>query len=137
VIFSEPLTGGTPNILYSFDGTHGSFPLGSLTLIGSTLYGMTGKGGASNDGVIFSMPLTGGTLTVLATFNGTNGANPHGNLTLYGSTLYGMTVSGGTNGDGTAFALLLPEPSSVILLGIGAVAFVAMAARRRMRRQAA
>ena len=40
-IFSIPVTGGTPTTLLSFNGTNGEYPFGSLTLSGSTLYGMT------------------------------------------------------------------------------------------------
>ena len=32
----------TLTTLFSFDGTHGSYPYGDLTLSGSTQYGMTG-----------------------------------------------------------------------------------------------
>lgn len=57
VIFSFPTSGGTPTILYSFEGApnDGKVPWGSLTLSsdGSTLYGMTTLGGANNDGGIF------------------------------------------------------------------------------------
>jgi uncharacterized repeat protein (TIGR03803 family) len=45
-IFSIPVTGGTPTTLASFNGTDGEEPDGSLTLSGSTLYGMTVVGGA-------------------------------------------------------------------------------------------
>ena len=41
-VFSIPVGGGTPKTLYSFDCTHGDRPEGSLTLSGSTLYGMAG-----------------------------------------------------------------------------------------------
>ena len=51
-------------------------PYGSLTLSGSTLYGMTTYGGANNDGTIFSIPVTGGTPTTLLSFNGTDGEAP-------------------------------------------------------------
>ncbi len=54
-IFSIPVTGGTPTTLLSFNGTNGAHPLGSLTLSGSTLYGMTSSGGANGDGTVFSM----------------------------------------------------------------------------------
>ena len=40
-------------------------PYGSLTLSGSTLYGMTAEGGANSEGTIFSIPVTGGTPTDL------------------------------------------------------------------------
>ena len=64
-VFSMPVSGGTPTTLFSFDGTHGEGPSGSLILSGSTLYGMTLDGGANGDGTIFSIPVGGGTPTVL------------------------------------------------------------------------
>lgn len=70
-IFSVPLTGGTPTVVASFNGTDGSDPVGSLIQNGSTLYGITKSGGANNDGTVFSVPVSGGTPTVLASFNST------------------------------------------------------------------
>ena len=106
-VFSIPVTGGTPTTLFNFDGAgHGQIPYGSLTLSGSTLYGMTFGGGANSDGTVFSIPVTGGTPTVLYNFDGAaHGASPYGSLTLGGSTLYGMTLYGGTHGKGTAFSM--------------------------------
>jgi uncharacterized repeat protein (TIGR03803 family) len=98
---------------------------------------MTYAGGANGDGTIFSVPVTGGTPTTLLSFNGTNGKNPSGDLTLVGSTLYGTTYGGGAFGDGTVFALATPEPSSVVLLGLGAIGLGATSLRRKMRKQAA
>jgi uncharacterized repeat protein (TIGR03803 family) len=137
VIFSEPVTGGTPTILFSFDGAaHGSGPNGDLTLVGSTLYGMTLQGGANNDGVVFGIPMSGGTPTVLHTFGGADGANPNGSLTLAGLTLYGMTKNGGANNDGTVFAIVLPEPSGAVLLGLGALALGVLTLRRNLSQRA-
>jgi uncharacterized repeat protein (TIGR03803 family) len=106
-IFSIPVTGGTPTILTSFNGTNGEHPTSSLTLAGSTLYGTTYEGGANNDGNVFSIPVTGGAPTVLSSFNGTNGRYPQGSLTLSadGSTLYGTTLEGGANNEGTVFSM--------------------------------
>ena len=49
-VFSVPLSGGSPMVLASFNGTDGSFPAAALTLSGGTLYGTTDQGGAGNDG---------------------------------------------------------------------------------------
>jgi uncharacterized repeat protein (TIGR03803 family) len=105
-IFSIPTSGGTPNTLFSFDNTNGSYPLGSLTLLGSTLYGMTEWGGAHNEGEIFSIPTSGGTPTILYSFDGNIGADPGGSLTFSpgAAALFGM-AGGGIDGDGTIFCL--------------------------------
>ena len=121
IIFSIPVTGGTPTILTSFNGTNGDYPAGSLTLSGSTLYGMTNEGGANgNGGTVFSIPVTGGTPTTLLSFNGTDGEDPYGSLTLSGSTLYGMTEYGGANDLGTVFSL--NAAGQTYTLGTAAVA---------------
>jgi uncharacterized repeat protein (TIGR03803 family) len=136
-IFSVPTAGGSPTVLFSFDGTHGENASGALFLIGSTLYGTAESGGANNDGIIFGIPVTGGTPTILHTFSGVDGADPTG-LTLVGSILYGTTVEGGSVNGGTVFALsLVPEPSSVVLFGLGSIGLAAMARRRQTRMPAA
>ena len=87
----------TLTTLASFDRyTNGYCPLGNVTLVGSTLYGMTPNEG----GTIFSIPEGGGPLTTLLWFTDVPGSTPRGSLTLSedGSTLYGTTRSGGTNG---------------------------------------
>ena len=140
VVFSLPMTGGTPTVLGSFTFASGGDPSGDVALVGSTLYGLTFYGASHIDGTLFSLPVSGGTPTALVTFNGTNGGNPQGSLTpsANGSTLYGMTLNGGANNDGTVFALqLVPEPSSVVLLGLGAIALAATALRRHWRKRAA
>ena len=49
-------------VLHNFTGgADGSSPDGSLTLSGTTLYGLTNRGGSVNGGVAFSIPKTGGT----------------------------------------------------------------------------
>ena len=99
--------GGTPTTLFNFDGTHGEYPCGSLTLSadGSTLYGTTQEGGANGGGTVFSIPVGGGTPKTLSSFDGADGEGPTGSLTLSGSTLYGMTPVGGTKNMGTVFSI--------------------------------
>ncbi len=91
--------------MLSFSGTDGESPQNSLTLSGSTLYGMTGSGGANSDGNIFSIKRDGSGFQNLLSFSGTNGIGPDGDLTVSGSTLYGMTWGGGANGDGDIFRI--------------------------------
>ncbi len=90
-IFSIHTDGTGFQNLFSFNGTNGADPWGSLTLSGSTLYGMTSEDGGSGKGNIFSINTNGTGFQNLLSFNGTNGAYPYGDLTLSGSTLYGMT----------------------------------------------
>ncbi|MGA2068966.1 MAG: choice-of-anchor tandem repeat GloVer-containing protein [Thermoguttaceae bacterium] len=122
---ASPARGQTPTLttLFNFDGAHGANPwYGSLTLSGTTLFGMTYGGGASSDGTVFSIPTSGGTPTVLLSFtdSSTSGGSPFGSLTLGGSTLYGMTYSGGSNGGGTAFSIATTGGAQTILYNFGA-----------------
>lgn len=139
-IFSIATTGGPLTTLLSFSGSNGGVPFGDLTLgaNGSTLYGATALGGTYNDGTIFSIATTGGPLTTLLSFSGLGGATPGnypGDLTLSadGSTMYGTTGGGGPNDWGTVFSLSVPEPSTIALLGVGGVALLGHAWRRRRR----
>ena len=109
---------GSP-VLYAIVGPDGSNPYGSLTLSGTTLYGMTwfGDGAADRFGIIFQISTDGTGFIILHTFAGgtLDGASPHSSLTLSGSTLFGMTPLGGSpnlgtvfrmNADGTGFTIL-------------------------------
>jgi large repetitive protein len=105
-IFQINTDGTGYKVLHSFgDGSDGACPYGSLTLSGSTLFGMAGS-------TIFQMNTDGTGYKVLHKFAGppNDGDNPWGSLTLSGSTLYGMTESGGANpsaygGLGTIFEI--------------------------------
>ena len=119
-VFSIPIAGGTPTVLASFDGTDGTNPYGSLTLVGSTLYGMTENGGTNNAGTIFSVPVTGGTPTTLQNFGfgGASGGHPYGGFVLSpdGSTLYGEAQDGGANGYGVVFSIPVAGGTPTTLL---------------------
>jgi uncharacterized repeat protein (TIGR03803 family) len=61
---------GNFNIIYNFDGPHGSTPIGGLVLgVDGDLYGTAEQGGAHGYGNIFKIT-TSGTLTVLYDFTG-------------------------------------------------------------------
>jgi uncharacterized repeat protein (TIGR03803 family) len=67
---------GAMSVLYNFDGAHGKFPYGGLTLgTDSNFYGTTSVGGSTNLGVIFKITPA-GALTVLHTFASGDGILP-------------------------------------------------------------
>jgi uncharacterized repeat protein (TIGR03803 family) len=95
--------------LHSFVGgtSDGSYPNGSLTLVGSTLYGMTSQDGSSDQGTIFKINTDGNGFTIVHSFGSItwDGHGPKGSLTLVGSSLFGMTEGGGPSGNGVVFSL--------------------------------
>ena len=106
-IFSINTNGSGFQSLFTFNGTNGSSPgvSSSLTLIGSTFYGITGD--VWHNGTIFSFPVSGGTATTLCSFSssGQRTVYPVGSLTFSGSTFYGMTEYGGPINDGMVFSV--------------------------------
>jgi uncharacterized repeat protein (TIGR03803 family) len=120
-IFSVPVGGGTPNVLYSFSSTgtiDGSYPcVLVINSTGTILYGVCNYGGANTtDGTIFSIPVAGGSLSWVTSFAvGTSGSSPN-SLILSGSTLYGTTTLGGvTSGSGTIFSIPITGGSINVL----------------------
>ena len=94
--------------LHEFAGypNDGSGPAeSSLTLDGSTLYGMTQQGGSNNIGAVFKMNTDGSSYTNLHSFAGGagDGSSPQGSLTLVDGALYGMTPFGGASDYGVVF----------------------------------
>ena len=78
-IFSIHTDGSGFQTLLSFNGSNGAYPDGSLTLVGSTLYGMTigyGGGYAATTARIFSINTDGTGFQNLLSFSGTSGAYP-------------------------------------------------------------
>ena len=91
--------------LLDFDGVNnGAFSMGSLTLVDSTIYGMTSLGGSRNYGTFFKINPGDGSYTKLKDFfiMPENGAYP-GSLFTDGSYLIGTTSEGGINGLGLIF----------------------------------
>jgi len=111
VVFKVDTDSNDYTLLHNFAGwgeDDGERPPGSLTLSGSTLYGMTAYGGGYGGGVIFKINTDGTGYDPLREFvagNTDDGFYPHGSLTLSGSTLYGMTYSGGDYGGGVIFKI--------------------------------
>jgi uncharacterized repeat protein (TIGR03803 family) len=89
-------------------GDDGAYPQSqTLLLDGSTMYGMTSRGGDANWGVVFSIATDGSGFTLLHEFANTSGnaVSPYGSLILDDGTLYGMTLSGGANSNGVVFSI--------------------------------
>ena len=106
VIFKINKSGSGYQKLLDFDGTSkGSYPYGSLTLAGDSLYGMTAQGGSNSYGVIFKINKSGSGYQKMLDFKGATGYDPYGSFTLSGDSLYGMTTYGGTNGRGVIFKI--------------------------------
>ncbi len=94
-------------VIYSFDGTNGAYPNGSLIkALNGKLYGTTTEGGNHDKGVVFEYDYQASphVYTKLVDFDGTNGANPYGSLLeASDGRLYGTTSKGGDNDMGTIF----------------------------------
>ncbi len=109
VVLAAPLFSAHFRLLHSFAGASldGSYPCDSLILDGSTLCGMTAKGGGSSMGAIFRVNTDGTGFRLLHSFAGgsSDGKTPLGSLVLRGSTLYGMTCLGGSSDAGTIFKI--------------------------------
>jgi len=93
------------SVIHNFNDTLGRYPIGSLTLSGNRLFGMTSQGGAKDSGCIFSINKNGSGYKDICDFNGKNGAHPIADLVVSGNTLYGMTFEGGANQYGCIFSI--------------------------------
>jgi uncharacterized repeat protein (TIGR03803 family) len=99
-------TGYQEQVLHEFTGgTDGSEPVGTVTLLGGQLYGLTSKGGTGcNCGTIFKLSPDGSAYSVVFAFSGdATGFFPGDSLFAKGNALYGTAEFGGSNGDGVVF----------------------------------
>ena len=113
---------GKPTVLYSFDNTHGEFPIGPLVQGNDgNFYGTALDGGAFGYGVVFKLTPA-GKLTVLHNMNGTtDGGIPYAGLVqATDGNFYGANESSGAtstncpNGCGTVFKITAKGAFSVI-----------------------
>jgi uncharacterized repeat protein (TIGR03803 family) len=120
VIFAIDTDGKNYEVLHHFAGypDDGGHPYGSLTLVGSKLYGMTSNGGPTGGGVIFAMNLDGGGYQVICDLGSLTLGGPSGSLTLWGSKLYGMASMGGTGGGSGGIFRINPDGSGYQTLHI-------------------
>jgi uncharacterized repeat protein (TIGR03803 family) len=108
LVFSIDTNGSGYKDLLDFhinSGSAGADPVGSLTLSGNVLFGMTYFGGGFGDGLLFSINTNGSRYKDILDFNGANGEYPYGNVILSGSRLYGMTLNGGAHSNGLIFSI--------------------------------
>lgn len=96
---------GFTNIYTFKGGNDGAYPIASLILSQSILYGTAYSGGSAGDGTVFALNTNGTGFTTLHYFTGSDGANPYGGVILSGTNLYGTTKKGGSPGRGTVFKL--------------------------------
>lgn len=115
VIFQFDPSTSTYHHIYSFQSSTGHEPHGRLMLDanGTTLYGMTRKGGTYGYGVVFSIDTSGNNYQVLHNFSGdmfgtNDGATPdHGYVIQQNNVLYGLTSNGGKSNNGVLFTITL------------------------------
>lgn len=110
VLFRIGINGDGYTVLHPFSGApnDGARPYyTALTLVGTSLYGMTRFGGTSDRGTIFRISADGSGFTLLHSFVGgsSDGRDPYGSLTAVGDQLYGLTQLGGMNNSGALFKI--------------------------------
>ncbi len=118
-VFKLQANGSGFALLHEFAGgtDDGAGPLGSPTLSGATLCGMTSSGGDGSVGTVFQVQTDGSGYAVLHEFAGgaDDGRLPYGDVTLSGSTLFGMTYTGGDNNLGVVFSMPVTVDPSLTL----------------------
>jgi uncharacterized repeat protein (TIGR03803 family) len=109
----NPATGLT--VLASFTGPNGAHGNTTMALVGTTLFGATEYGGASDDGVVFSVNTDGSNFQVLHQFSGADGQNPAVVL-LPGQNgvVYGTTYYGGSGGGGVLYSITASGSFSIL-----------------------
>lgn len=98
-LFKIGTEGNDFSLLHVFsDVAEGEYPNGCLTLLDTTLYGMTSS-------TIFKVDTDGSGFAVLKNITGGYFQSPAPSMVSSGDTLYGTTVKGGSSGYGTVFKI--------------------------------
>lgn len=126
-VFTVGTNGGNLSVLHHFGGgtNDGANPSGPLTLVGSSLYGITTEGGTNNVGTVFTIGTNGAGYAILHSFSGgtLDGASPQfGPLVANGNLLYGSTRNGGTANVGLVFQIATDGTGFAVLNSFGATA---------------
>lgn len=113
VLFLFDPVSGDYKKLFDFDAANGANPFGDLLLAqNGKFYGMTQKGGSTDQGVIFEFDPRQYAFRKIGEFNGDNGANPMGSLMqATNGKLYGATYQGGANDLGVLFEF---DPNTLV-----------------------
>ena len=99
-------TNGKEQVLHSFGkGDDGEGPVGSLTLLNGTFYGVTSYGGKYGAGTVFSVTPSGSEQVLHSFGKGKDGKQPDAGLAVINGVLYGTTEGGGAKGSGVLFSI--------------------------------
>jgi len=116
---------GTESVIYSFQfgSSDGASPVGGVTNVGDTLYGLTASGGSANEGTLYAVTRDRHEhlVYVFGTHGSSDGFFPRGDLVALRASLYGTTTEGGTGGVGTIFKVA-PSGTGRTLFSLGSSA---------------
>lgn len=102
-VFKVAPSTASERLVSSFNGTHGSGPVGGMAANGNLIYGATQVGGTGckngGCGTVFAVNIATNAQSVLHNFaGGTDGQQPAAGLVYSGGMLYGTTITGGGKG---------------------------------------
>ena len=122
MLLSVASAGADYTILHNFGASGDGYrPTSGPILSGSTLYGMTRRGGSYDYGTLFKMNTDGTDYTILHNFGASgDGYGPYSSPIVSGYTLYGTTVQGGSYDSGTLFKMDTDGTGYTILHNFGA-----------------
>ncbi len=95
----------TEQVLHDFGASQsdGTYPAGTLLVVGNTIYGTTSDGGANTAGTIFKVGAAGKGYSVIYNFASASGAEPAGDLLSSNGAIYGVATAGGSGIQGVVY----------------------------------